>query len=326
MIRRIKRSEFDQTFKLVADAFPRETEITGLDVRRLRRMARFYSLISGFFLIFDSLHIDFETILVAVSKNKIVGEIHLVPLGKRIWSINSVAVDSQFRRRGIYRSLMKEALKYVAQRHGKKIVQSIRIDNIAPIKMAGELKFEISKEKNLLHLEISEVPSVDIRRHILIRAVKPVDIKQISEISKALSSKKIETNDVAFDDFHESFLSRIRNKIARVHSEKWVLDLEGTIVGYAGVTYTSPHEAGNIEPFHVLASKDRSELACKLLRHILVFLLAKNIRKVNVSLNKELSDVIEVFQRFGFKHFVFQYEMEKNWLLADQMRFSFTGD
>lgn len=311
VIRRIKRSEFDQTFKLIAEAFQRETEISGLDVGRLKRMARFYSIISGFSFVFDMLHIDLETILVAVSNRRIVGEVHLVPLGKRMWSINSVAVDAQFRRRGIYRNLMKDALEYVAQRHGRKIVQSIRIDNVAPMKIAGELKFEVYEERNLLHLEMDEVSHRDNRRYLLMRAVKPVDIKRISEISKSLCLKKPQTNEAMFDCFQESFLSRFRNRIARVHSEKWVWSLEGVVVGFAGVTYTSPCEAGNIEPFHVLASKDRSELAGCFLTHILDFLVARNIRKVNASLNREWADVIGAFQRFGFKHFVFQFHMEK---------------
>lgn len=311
VIRRIKASEFDQAFKLVSDAFWREIEIAGLDVHRLKRMTRFYRIISGFLFLFDIFHIDFQTLLVALSRNKVVGIIHLIPHGKKIWSIDSVAVDPQFRRRGIYRNLMREAIKYVTEKRGERIIQSIHTDNVAPVRVADELKFEVFEEKSLFYAEIGTSPFRNVKNDIIVRAFKPTDIEQVFEICKMLDSERTEAYRISPEDFLEHFSSRIRKKLAHVHSEKWVVDLDGKVVGYASVAYTSPEEAGNIESFYLIPRKDYSELASVLLKHVVNFLSARNIKKVIVSLNKEWRETVDVFQNFGFKHTAFSYETIK---------------
>jgi len=163
----------------------------------------------------------------------------------------------------------------------------------------------------MLHLEIDENALFDIKSDVSIKALQKKDIQQVYEICKKLDPKRMETYKFAPEDVFESFTGRLRKKLANVHSKRWVLRREGKVVGYASITYTSPKRAGNIESFYILPSKDSSELASVLLRHVLNFLSIRNIRKVLVSLNKESSEIIEVFQRYGFKHVAFVYEMVK---------------
>lgn len=321
VIRRIKRTEFDKIFQLISEAFQREIEIAGFDVRRLKRMARLYSVVSGFFFLFDILHINFETILVAVSENKLVGEIHLVPRGKKIWSINSVVVDPQFRRRGIYRHLMQEALKYVARRHGKKIIQSVRKDNVAPLKIANELKFKVFVEKILMYLEISEVSLVDTKNDILIRKVQPADTQRIYKMCKVLDPKRVEIYEIKPEDYLDSLSSRLRKKITHIYSDRLILDSKGKVISYASLIYTSQREAAKLESFYLLPSRNLSELVSVFLRHLVNFLRTKNIRKVIVELNKDWLEIIEAFRCLGFEDLAFEYEMVKELVDGEQYEY-----
>ncbi len=306
VIRRVKGSEFNQVFELVMDAFARaRAGLTGLDVRRRRRMARFYRLVSGFLSLFDILHIDFETVLVAVCGDKVVGEVHVVPHGRRIWSIESAAVDARFRGRGIFRNLMKEAVGYIAQRRGERIVGIFLTSTAAAAKVLRELEFEIFEERSLMHLEIRETPLFDIKSDLSIKALQKEDIQQVYEICKRVDQTRMETYKFVPEDLLDSFASRLRKKIASIHSKKWVLHRDGKAVGYVSLTYTSPEEAGNIEPFYILPSENSSELASVLLSHVLNFLWTNNVRRVLVKLNKDYAETIEVFLRFGFKHVAF---------------------
>ncbi len=325
VIRRIKRTEFARIFQLVFFGwFRREIEIVGFDVCRLKRMVRLYSAVSVLFFFFDILRINFETILVAVSENKLVGEIHLVPCGRKMWSIDSVFVDPQFRRRGIYRRLMQEALKYVARRHGKKIFQSVRNDNIVPLKIADELKFQAFAEKIVMYLEIGEAPFEETKADILIRKLQPTDTRRVYEMCKVLDPKRVEIYEIKPEDYLVSPLSRLRNKIAHIHSEKSIMESKGKVIGFADVIYTSKREAARLESFCLLPSRNLSELVSAFLKHLVNSLRTKNIRKIIVELNEDWLEIIEAFHCLGFQDLALQYEMVKE--LVDGDRYEYWSD
>lgn len=228
-----------------------------------------------------------------------------MPHGRRIWSIESAAVDSQFRGRGIFRNLMKEAVGYIAQRRGERIVGFFLTSNIAAAKVLRELEFEIFEERSLMHLEIRENSPPDIKSDLLIKALQKEDIQQVHEICKRVDPTRMKTYKIVPEDLLDSFAGRLRKKIANIHSKKWVLHRDGKAVGYASLTYTSHEEAGNIESFYILPSENSSELANVLLGHVLNFLWTRNVRSVLVSFNKECTETLELLLRFGFKHIDF---------------------
>lgn len=316
VIRRIKASEFKQVFRLAFEAFREEAEIAGFDTRRFRRITRFYRILSNFLILFDFFNVDLETVLVAVSESRLAGMAHLVPHGKNVWSIGSVAVDPLFRRRGIYRRLLQEAINYVAKKDGQRIIQSIHADNVAALKMADELGFRILEERSLFCAEIRENPNEEKKSDVKIRQLRQADIEKVYDICRTRDSKSVEALKVSCDDFREHFSSKLWKRLAHVHSEKWVLDFEDEVEGYASVAYTSPKEAGSIESFYVMPSSSCSDHAALLLQHVLRFLHARGIRKVIVSLNKDWQDVIEVFRDLGFERTFFSYEAVKE--LASQ--------
>lgn len=311
VIRRIKKRDFEQSFNLIAEGFKREIDIVGLDIRRLKRMAKFYGLAGSLLPILDFLHVDFETILVAVAGNEIVGEIHLVPHRKKIWSLDSAAVSRNFRGRGIYRKLMKEALKYISKRRGERIITSLWADNIAPIKITNELEYKTFAREILLLGELSKTHSVQKNEGILIREMKPDEIEQVYCIYKSFNPRKTDAHKVTPEDFSDSLSKRVKNKIAHINSKRLVVEVEGKIVGYVHVTYTSAKEASNIESFCALVSVDQPMLVHSLLSWMLSFLAVRNIKKVVISLDEERKETVEAFQHFGFKPIASVYQLVK---------------
>ena len=312
VIQRIRGKDFDQLFRLMSNGFKREIAITGFDTRRFSRAARFYRLFSIIFPLLDAFHIDFPTILVAVSGDILIGAIHLVPHSKGVWSIDSVTVDPTFRGHGVYRRLMKEALKYISKKRGKSVRQSVRTDNVAPVKIAGELKFEVFEEDILLFSEFSEVPLIKFEKDVLVRAPKPTDKEQIYEICKFIQPRRIEAYRNVLEDLHGSLSSYIVGKLIGARSRRWVIEVRGKIAGYASVRCTSSSEAGYIGYFCVIPSNDSSKLESVLMNTILSFFAMKNIGKVVVSLDKERKQTIEIFKQAGFKPVASSYEMMKN--------------
>ncbi len=311
VIRRIKSKDFNQVLKLFSEAFKNETKVTGVDVQRFSRVAKLYRLVEILLPVFDLFHKDFETILVAVSGNRLIGEIHVVPHGKNVWSLDSSAVDTNFRHRGVYSKLLNEALRYVFKKHGEQVVTSLWTTNVAPVKMTNRLKFKVFETQILLGFEQGEIPTVEFDKNVSIRGVKSADLEEIYQICKALSPKKMRAYKMAPSDFHDSFSGRVMSKISWSYSKKLVMEVKGKIVGYAHVTFIPPEETGKIESFYVLPSNRSSNLTSFLLSEILEFLAKRNIRRLITCINEEWRETIEIFQSFGFKPIASVYVMIK---------------
>jgi len=235
----------------------------------------------------------------------------VVPHGKEIWSLDSSAVDVMFRRRGIYKRLLKESLRYVSERNGERVVTSLWADNVAPVIMTERLGFEIFEKEVLLQFEARGVPDVEFDQGVSMREVSSADVDRIFEICRVLSPKKMQVYKITPEDFLDSLFTRVMSRITWSCSKKWVLEVHGEIVGYAHVTYVPPQQAGGIESFCVLPSDESSKLTSVLLNRIIEFLAARNIKKVTASLNEEWKETAHIFEGFGFKSIASVYEMIK---------------
>lgn len=313
VIRPIRKKDFDQLFELINKSFREQTRFTGLDLQRLSRIAKLRRLIGMLRPLFDAFHRDFEIILVAASGNRLIGEIQLVPLGKKIWNINSIAVDSKFRRCGIGSRLTKEALRYVSERNGKKVSLHVWTDNFPALKIYKKFSFAVFEKEILLLCELLRKPIIKIETDddVLIREVKPDDISHIRKIFEAVKPKKMQEYKIAPEDFRDSIFSHIKSRMAWACSKKWVLEMHGEILGYTHVMYVPRQKAGKIESFYVLPSDKSSELTSISLNKVLEFLATRNIKRVIASLNEEWKETIHIFEGFGFKPIASVYRMIK---------------
>ena len=311
VIRPIRKKDFDQLFELVGKSFRKEIQITGLDLQRLSRIAKLYDLIEMLLPVLAVFRRDSETILVAVSGNRVIGEIHVVPHGKRIWSLDSSAVDVTFRRRGVFKELMKKSLKYIYKRNGERITTSLWADNVASIKMTKRLGFKIFEKEILLQFKANGIPTVEFDENVLVRAIRRDDVERVFEICEILSPKKMQVYKSTPDDFLDSLFTRVMSRITWSCSKKWVLEIQGKIMGYVHITYVPQQAAGKIESFYVLPSDKFSKLTNGLLSKVLEFLATRNVKRVTTGLNEEWKETIQMFKRFGFEPVASVYEMIK---------------
>ena len=311
-IRTIKSDDFDQLLKLVGEAFRKEEEISGLSVQRLRRLARLYSLIEVFLPVLDIFHADLETILVAVSGDKLIGEIHVSPVRKRIWSLDSAAVDKMYRGQGVYKKLLSAALEYIRSKGGRKAVTSLWTDNVAPVKMTNRLGFRVFVEEILFRLEIDKLPVRESNRlDVSMRKMGRTDVKKVYEMIRTRDPEKTKAFEITQENLVDSFIRSIRNRITWTSSERWVMEKKDEVVGYVHITYTPRQQAGEIRSFYVLPSNEASDLVAFQLRKVLSSMRKKEIRKVTTFLNKDWNETIELFKKSGFEPIASVYEMVK---------------
>jgi len=298
VIQPITKKYFNPLFELVAEAYKKEIEITGGSVLRFYRIAKLFRLVQMFHPVFDIFHKDYETVLVAVSGDKLIGYSHIFPLGKRIWHIVTTAVDEKYRGRGIFKKLLKADLRYISKRNGERAFTYI------PLyleKACKELKFDILAKETQFLVELDRIPTVGFSEGVSIREATSADIERIYQIYKAVSPKKARAFKIGPEDFRDSFLNRIRTEISWSYSKKWVIEMEGEIVGYVHFIYSPIQQTGEIPSFYVLPSSKSSKLTSLLLSEVLKFLTNRNIRKVTVFIDDGWKETMEIFERFGFK-------------------------
>lgn len=311
VVRRIKTKDFIRLLQILNTAFQREITIVGLDSSRLLSFKRYHAFIEMFYPVFDFFHKDYPAILVATLADKVVGEVHLAPVGKRMWTIDSLAVDPSYSGRGIGYHLIKGSTEYIKKKRGKKALSSIRTDNIPALKIAEKLGFLPFQKTSLFFHEIKNQPNARIPRDVSIKGFQPTDAEEVFKVCKVADPTKTKAYIMSPKDFHTSPLEWALNRMLQLHSEKLVLEVEGRIVGYAHVTYTSQHEAAKIESFCLLPNPDLPRLADALLIHILNSLAERNIKKVIVNLNEKREETIETIKQKGFRPLASFYEITK---------------
>lgn len=311
VIRPIKKGDFDALFTVLSKAFTREIEIRGFDSQRFQRNAKLYCLTKLLMPAFDFFRKDYPTILVATLENKVVGEVHLVPLGKKIWTIDSLAVDPTYSGRGIGYNLIKGSVEYIVKRRGKKALSSIRTDNAPALKIAERLGFSPFQKNHVFFQEMKNPPEASIPPDVLIRRFQSTDAEEVFKVCKVADPTKTKAYNMSPKDFLTSAFEWVLNRMLQLRSEKLVLEVEGRIVGYAQIAYTSQHEAAKIECFCILPNPDFPRLAEALLTDILNFLARKNIKKVRVSLDEKREETIEAIKQKGFRPLASFHEITK---------------
>jgi len=312
IIRPIARGDFNALFLLLSRAFTRAIEIRGFDPQRFQRNARLYSLSKFVIPLFDLFHKDYPALLVAVSEDRIVGEVHLVPIGKRTWTIDSLAVDPTYSGQGIGRNLIREAIEYAKKRRGKKVLSTIRTDNTPALKIAERLGFTPLQKTEVFFQKTENQTAATIPPNASIRRFRPIDAKDVFTICDLADPRRTEAYNMTPKDFINSVLDLVLDKMLQLHSERLVLEAERRIVGYAKITYTSRREAAKVEYFCILPSPHLPRLADALLTFILNYLEQKNIERVRISIGENRKETIESLKQKGFQRLTSLYEIAKN--------------
>ncbi|HKZ93506.1 MAG TPA: GNAT family N-acetyltransferase [Candidatus Bathyarchaeia archaeon] len=317
VVRRIRTCDFVRLAEILNTAFQREIAIVGLETNRLMDFRKYHTFVEVLYPIFDFFHRDYSTILVASLKDKVVGEVHVVPLGKRIWTIDSLAADPNRSGKGVGFSLIKGSVEYIAKKGGKRALSSIRTDNMPALKIAQKLGFQpYQKSTMLFHSVKASSSTVGTSKDGSIRKLKSTDAHKVFEICKASNPTRVYERELQPKDFEIHLLNSpsewMQNRLTQVNSEKLVVESKGEIVAYAHLTYTSPNEAARIDPLCISLSSDVPKIVDMLLRHTADFLSDKGITTLITTVNDECQEMIKVLEQKGFRKVASFHEIVKN--------------
>jgi len=288
---------------VLSSSFGKEIEIMGLDLQRFSNIIRFYDIIDRLSPLLDVLNLHLQTILVAVSKeNAVVGGVHIVPFSKDVWTIDSLAVDPNYRQQGVGARLISAALRYIEDRQGRKALTYVRADNIPSLRIKKELQGEFFDKRVLLMSNSNKNLPENVGDDLSIREAKSEDASEIFRLCRILDAKKATVFEISPNSFLNSKSELLMSVIGLVSSRKWVLINNGKIVGYADLMYTSPSEAAKIESFYLMGHSNLLSLATSLLNEIFKTLEERKIEKVAVSLSEDQREIINIFESLGFKH------------------------
>ena len=311
VIRPIRGKDLGQLFDIIQRSFKREIEIEGLDLQRFSRSIKFYRAVEFLVPIFNFLHMDFPMVLVAETHDKVVGEVHLVPYRKGIWTIDSLAVDPKYAGLGIGFNLIKGSLGYISKRQGKRVLSSIRTENVPALKIAEKLGFKVFGKRNTLFLEMQAPPAPHLDDNIRLREVHPADVQQVYHICNNLDPTRVRAYDMSSETFLDPITSRFINAMIKSHSKRFVIEVDNCITGYVHINFTSKQEAARIESFYLLSISSFSKHANMMLTQALNYLAKKNIKTVIASLSEGHKETIEAFRRIGFESLASFYEIMK---------------
>ena len=151
--------------ELIADAFTNELDPRGLAA--LREM-RIMSHLSGLLKLLSRSAGELDDVFsgfVWVEDGKIVGNVTVQRADKygNRWQIANVAVDRNYRGRGIARKLMQQALSHAADSDGRWAVLQVYHHNSVARHLYSQLGFE--EVGGMVDLRLSRVPKVDFPKH-----------------------------------------------------------------------------------------------------------------------------------------------------------------
>jgi ribosomal protein S18 acetylase RimI-like enzyme len=285
--------------ELTQRAFKAEIEMGGFDEQRFKRTAKLYSLTRFLMPILDLFHIDYPTILVATIDDKVVGEAHLAPFKKRMWTIDSLAVDPTCRGRGVGFDLIKRSVDYLAKRQARRVLSSMRVDNTSANRIAQKLGYEIFEERTTLLREAVGFVKPD-NYGIFVRDVKPKDAKRIHEMAQTIDAVRTQAFEIHPEDFSGSLSQTVMNKLKGTYSKRFVAESDGQVVGYAQVVYTTPKEAASAELLCPYRSDELSKIASTLLNRIADHIIPRGIKRIIVSVSRARKEETEALTSLGF--------------------------
>lgn len=306
LVRDFRKSDLHDLLEVLGLSFAEELEVSGFDPDHAKKMVdQMFGIIGRIFLGFSKLFgkepIKF---LVAEVDKRLVGTTMVNKRGK-VGYISAVMVHPTYRRRGIARKLMKNALDYIQKKKMKRAVLHVVSTNVPVKSLYIELGFrEFEKIMYLVGNVDSFSPPENVEG-VQIRSFQKNDTDAVYELVKSSEDPKhLETFNFKKNDLKTSFIQRIfhfstENKIVAL--------CDNRIVGYVQAIYTTPNEAGRIRNVQV-----KPQMRSKGIEEMLICSGIKEIRKVGTkkvqgTASLKRPELIAAMKRLGFEKYL---EME----------------
>lgn len=300
LVRDFRKSDLHDLLEVLGLSFAEELEVSGFDPDHAKKMVdQMFGIIGRIFLGFSKLFgkepIKF---LVAEVNKRLVGTTMVNKRGK-VGYISAVMVHPTYRRRGIARKLIKNALDYIQKKKMKRAVLHVVSTNVPAKSLYTELGFrEFEKIAHLVGNVDSFSPPENVEG-VQIRSFQKNDTDAVYELVKSSEDPKhLETFDFKKNDLKTSFVQRVfhfftENKIVALQDNR--------IIGYAQAIYTTPNEAGQIRNVQV-----NPEMRSKGIEEMLIHSGINEIRKIETkkirgTASLKRPELITAMKRLGFE-------------------------
>jgi len=300
LIRDFRKSDLQNVLDLAQLCFAKEFELTGWDPEHVKKMVdQMFGIVGRTFLTLSRLF-QMEPIkfFVAEVNQRVVGTTIIQRQGK-VGYISTVMVHPNYRRKGIARKLMTNALEYIRKKRMKRAVLHVESTNAPAKRLYTELGFkEFEKIAHLAGKVDSSFKPVEVEG-VQIRSFQKKDTDAAYELIRSSEDPKhLEIFDFKKKDLKTPFVNRVfrfftENKIVALH--------DNGIVGYSQAIYTTPNETGQIANIQVCP-----ELRSRGIEEMLIHSGMNEIRKIGtqkvlgIASLKRL-ELIEAMERLGFE-------------------------
>jgi len=300
LIRDFRKSDLSDLLEVLRMSFSEELEVSGFDPERAKEMVdQMFGIIGRIFLSFSKLF-GKETFkfFVAEVNTRLVGTTAVNNRGK-VGYISNVMVHPTYRRKGIARKLMKNALDYIQKKTLKRAVLHVVSTNVPAKNLYTELGFREFERTTHLVGSIDCFSQVENVEGVQIRDFEKNDTDGVYELIKSSEDPKhLEVFDFKKEDLKTPFVQRMFH----FSTESKIVALHGnSIIGYAQTIYTTPNEAGrvrNIQVYPEMRSKGIEEM---LINAAINEIKKAGTKKVTATASLKRPELIAAMKQFGFK-------------------------
>jgi ribosomal protein S18 acetylase RimI-like enzyme len=300
LVRDFSKSDLDDLLEVLGLSFSEELEVSGFDPDRAKKMVdQMFGIIGRVFLGFSKLFgKEFVKFLVAEVDQRLVGTAMVNNRGK-VGYISTVMVHPNYRRQGVARKLMKNALDYIQKKKMKKAVLHVVSKNVSAKNLYTELGFR--KFEKTAHLVgsidcFSQAENVEGAR---IRNFEKNDTDAVYALMKSSEDpKNLEIFDFKKEDLKTPFVQRMfhfstESKIVALHDE--------SVIGYAQAICTTPNEAGRIRNIQVCPEMRSMGIEEMLINAAVNEIRKVGTKKVTATASLKRPELIAAMKRMGFK-------------------------
>jgi ribosomal protein S18 acetylase RimI-like enzyme len=300
LIRDFRKSDLNDFLDLLPTCFAREFEVTGFDPVHTRDMVnRAFGKTGRLFLglarLFGKEPVRF---LVAEVDGKVVGTTIVNNRGKAGF-IATVMVHPDYRRKGIATRLLKNAIVYIQRRRMLRAILDVDSTNTPAIGAYTKMGFTAFEHTAYLTGEIDSLSALDDTSEIKIRPFQRDDLDEVYNLIRASEDPDhLRILDFSKNNLKTPLLQRLLHFSTQM---KIVAVLEGRIVGYAQINYTTPKEAGSIRSIQAAAHNRSSEIEKALVNAGINEIRKGGVNRIRVTAATMKQELIETLKNLGFK-------------------------
>jgi len=300
LVRDFRKSDLNDLLDVARLSFAEEFEVTGFDPDHAKKMAdQMFGIAGRIFLAFSKLFgKEPVKFLVAEVNNRVVGTTMVTKRG-RVGYISTVMVHPTYRRKGIARKLMENAIDYVQKRKMKRAVLHVMSTNVPAKSLYTKLGFKESEKIAYLVGNVDSFSKPENVEGIQIRSFQKNDIDAVYELIKSSEDPRhLEIFDVKKKDLKTPFVERVFHFFTE---NKTVALYDNSIIGYAQTIYTTANEAGQIRNVQV-----HPGMRSKGIEEMLIYSGINEIRKVGTkkvlgTVSLKRPELIAAMRQLGFE-------------------------